>query len=791
MVGLIKAALAVARGVIPPSLHFRHPNPALALETTPFFVPQAARPWAGTPRRAGVSSFGIGGTNAHVVLESAPVRSPAQAARPWEVLCLSAQTPRALRSLASAVADHLAGPDSPALADVAYTLNTGRRPLPHRLAVVCADAGGAIAALRDADGARAPGTHGEARARAESIAAAWRSGEAIDWDAYYGEAPGRRVPLPLYPFERVRRWIDAPAPRGRAEPRLAAPEAAAYRATWTRAPELARGSPPAERWLIVGELEGLAARIAARLEEEGASVSRHDAPDSDLRAGLRAARASRIVLLDARYDSLVALGQALIVERAAAADRVAVLAVTREAHRVLGDEAGSAAACLVLGPLRVLPQEYPEIACRNIDVGRDAAEPEALERLLAECRADAAPAVIALRGRHRWCPTVERLETETAPAKAPDTPVYLITGGAGRIGLALARHLHQTERARLVLVGRTELPPPDAWEAAGEAVETLDIDSDSGDDGGAAAERLAALAALRRDGAQLLYLRADAGREEDLRGAFAAAEAAFGRVDVAIHAAAAPADETFTPFGELDPAAAQRHFAPKVDGVEALAAVARGRRLQACVLMSSLAATLGGLGYAAYAAANAYLDAVAEREDGVNGTRWTSIAWDAWSSTPGGARAVPAAAGQEAIAPDDGAALFSRILAAAAGPRVLVTRTDLAERLAGAATPLAVADATPAGERGRAGAARASTEEVIAATWRELLGVETVARDDDFYDLGGNSLLATQVASRLRRAFGIDLSVRVLFEETTVAGLAKRVDSMAGARAAVAGVLAP
>jgi acyl carrier protein len=276
-----------------------------------------------------------------------------------------------------------------------------------------------------------------------------------------------------------------------------------------------------------------------------------------------------------------------------------------------------------------------------------------------------------------------------------------------------------------------------------------------------------------------------------LRGAFAAAEAAFGRVDVAIHAAAAPADETFTLFGELGPAAARRHFAPKVDGVEALAAIARSRRLHACVLMSSLAATLGGLGYAAYAAANAYLDAVAEREDGVNGTRWTSIAWDAWSSTPGAAREVPAAAGQEAIAPDDGAALFSRILAAAAGPRVLVTRTDLAERLAGTGAPRAVPEATPAGARGVAGAARASTEEVIAATWRELLGVEAVTRDDDFYDLGGNSLLATQVASRLRRAFGIDLSVRVLFEETTVAGLAKRVDSMAGTRAAVAGALAP
>ncbi len=369
-----------------------------------------------------MSSFGIGGTNAHVVLESAPVRSPAPAARPWEVLCLSAQTPRALRALASAVADHLAGPGAPALADVAFTLNTGRRPLAHRLAVVCADAGGAIAALRDAEGARAPGTHGEARARAEAIAAAWRSGEAIDWDAYYGDAPGRRVPLPLYPFERVRRWIDAPAPRRRAEPRLAAPEAAAYRATWTRAPELARGSPSAQA-LAHRRRAGGACRAARRPPGAG---GRQRLPPR--RAGLRPARGP------ARGARLAhrAAGRALRQSRRAGsgADRRA-RGGRRAGGGARGHARGISRAGRRGGQCRGLPGAgaacapapgYPEIACRNIDVGGDAAEPEALERFLAECRADAAPAVIALRGRHRWCPTVESLETDAAPA-TPDTPV--------------------------------------------------------------------------------------------------------------------------------------------------------------------------------------------------------------------------------------------------------------------------------------------------------------------------------------------------------------------------------
>ncbi|MDF2629023.1 MAG: hybrid, partial [Symbiobacteriaceae bacterium] len=72
--GLIKAALALHHGQIPPSLHFTAPNPELDLPGSPFYVPAALQPWArnGTPRRAAVSAFGIGGTNAHVILEEAP-----------------------------------------------------------------------------------------------------------------------------------------------------------------------------------------------------------------------------------------------------------------------------------------------------------------------------------------------------------------------------------------------------------------------------------------------------------------------------------------------------------------------------------------------------------------------------------------------------------------------------------------------------------------------------------------------------------------------------------------------
>ncbi|WP_437896241.1 type I polyketide synthase [Sorangium sp. So ce124] len=149
--GLIKAALAVARGRIPPSLHFRAPNPALDLENSPFRVAAELTAWStpGAPRRAGVSSFGIGGTNAHVVLEEAPPPPEADPPRPCELLVLSARSSASLERLTDALAEHLETHADLELGDVAFTQQLGRRAFGYRRAVVCRSREEAARALRD------------------------------------------------------------------------------------------------------------------------------------------------------------------------------------------------------------------------------------------------------------------------------------------------------------------------------------------------------------------------------------------------------------------------------------------------------------------------------------------------------------------------------------------------------------------------------------------------------------------------------------------------------------------
>ena len=148
--GLIKAALALHHEAIPPSLHFATPNPEIDFAASPFFVATEHRAWPrreASPRRAAVSSFGVGGTNAHVILEEAPVVAASDPSPRWQLLLVSARSEAALGRATEALRAHLAQHPELPLADVAYTLQAGRVPFAHRRAVVCADTADAIAAL--------------------------------------------------------------------------------------------------------------------------------------------------------------------------------------------------------------------------------------------------------------------------------------------------------------------------------------------------------------------------------------------------------------------------------------------------------------------------------------------------------------------------------------------------------------------------------------------------------------------------------------------------------------------
>ena len=171
MAGLLKTVLALEHEELPPSLHFEAPNPEIDFASSPFYVVDRLRPWprGREPRRAGVSSFGIGGTNAHLVLEEAPPVAVSEPGKGWELLVLSARSEAALDRATDNLAAHLESHPAQRLADVAHTLQSGRRRFAHRrmLAVRPAEETGESIAkvLRERDPRRLLGGYEEAGER--------------------------------------------------------------------------------------------------------------------------------------------------------------------------------------------------------------------------------------------------------------------------------------------------------------------------------------------------------------------------------------------------------------------------------------------------------------------------------------------------------------------------------------------------------------------------------------------------------------------------------------------------
>ncbi|WP_328877591.1 non-ribosomal peptide synthetase [Streptomyces sp. NBC_00299] len=238
--GLFKTVLSMRHGTIPASLHFREQNPYLELDGGPFEVAATARPWprprdahgAELPRRGGVSSFGFGGAGAHIVLEEPPMPDTRDEPATQQVFVLSARDDDALRRSAARLADHLGRQDVPA-GDLAFTLQTGREPMPHRLAVV-ADGTTALRAELTAHLAGRPSAVRTAQVTAsrtgdtvspdgrdlDALATAWLDGADVDWRTLHEGASRRRVHLPAYPFAGPRHWVtpgERPAEPG---PRL-------------------------------------------------------------------------------------------------------------------------------------------------------------------------------------------------------------------------------------------------------------------------------------------------------------------------------------------------------------------------------------------------------------------------------------------------------------------------------------------------------------------------------------------------------------------------------------------
>jgi NAD(P)-dependent dehydrogenase (short-subunit alcohol dehydrogenase family) len=224
---------------------------------------------------------------------------------------------------------------------------------------------------------------------------------------------------------------------------------------------------------------------------------------------------------------------------------------------------------------------------------------------MAEIMAEITQPVVAHRGSFRWVQSFEAVRLEGQPAggiSLRERGVYWITGGLGGVGLELAKYLAQTVQARLVLTGRSALPPREDWPAWLDSHPEADPVSD----------KLRKIKALEALGAEVLVMAADSSHEPQMQAIISAITRQFGTLNGVIHAAGVVA---VTPLAEIGPAQCEPQFQSKGPGLVTLAKVLQGQPLDFCLVTSSLSAILGGLGFGAYAAANCYMDAFVQAQN--------------------------------------------------------------------------------------------------------------------------------------------------------------------------------
>jgi acyl transferase domain-containing protein len=676
----------------------------------------------------------------------------------------------------------------------------------------------------------------EAERLLKAVAGMWIDGVEIKWESYYEGEQRRRVELPVTVFERQRYWLEGGASGQPARPAAAPaqpprPELAHwfYVPTWKRLPlinlsELDRLKQHKKVWLIFKDRCGLGLELAGELESLGQQVisvecgekfekidanayainprqaedyeallqslsSSHRFPDEIVHLWSVTEDDPAAADLDL-YDPLLARGffSLLLLAQAFAASprlpHLRLFVIANHLAEVSGLEPLAPLKATLLGPCKVIPQEFDQISCRLFDVTSppltDSSWQPLARHLLADFAAASGPPLVAWRGPHRWVQAFEpvHLLPDDLQLNFTHAGLYLITGGLGGIGLALAEALVRDFDARLILTTRSDFPPRPLWPQW--------LDQHPCDD--RTSRRIRQLQLIDPNGSAIAIETADAADLPQMRALFDRLNRRHAQLNGVIHAAGLAGGALIE---GLSLAAAAAVLRAKVKGALVLAELLGHQPVDFVAYCSSVSALLGGIGEADYSAANACLDHLAlqgrrlgQHRLAINWGVWKEVGLAVETAVPEPLRPWRQRQLEAGISPAEGIEAFKRLLGRLDG-QVVVTPEDFQAQLQWHQQfklAQAVAEIQrwqqQRGQHQRPklsstyAAPASDVERRLAGIWEELLGIERLGGHDNFFELGGHSLLGAQMMTRVRKAFAVELGLRALFEAPTIAQLA-------------------
>ena len=649
----------------------------------------------------------------------------------------------------------------------------------------------------------------------------WLRGVNIDWTGFYENEKRYRMPLPTYPFNG-RHFKNEKTLFKDGMKKLS--ETAHGRKTditdWFCIPSWKRSAFPGRQpfprgkqstWLVLVDECGLGTKMIEQLENAGQEVievrrgiefdkigsrlytvnprqdnhyhllfksllSTGSVPDNIIHFwSLTGTKNGKLKISDAHeaqdngFYSLISIAQAIGKNHLNHGIHFTV--VSDHMQEVIGNDGKCPEKATLLGPVQVIPLEYPNIKCRSIDIilpkTGSMEEDTLIRQLTTDLFRDTNGNIVAYRNNFRWGRCFESFPLAKVGKKSQrlrEKGVYLVTGGPGGIGLVLSRYLAKKVGARLILVGRTAHASRGKWEKKVRELEGL--------------------------GAEVLVLTADAANAEEMQAVIHKAVQRFGTINGVVNAA-----------GVADGAMIQRRtrqmsepiLAPKITGTLILDRILENLELKPdfIILCSSISSMVPAFGQAGYCAANAFLDAFALQKNTRQNIFTLSINWDRWQNT--GISTIAETHHEkltgglltDGITREEGVETFARIIEDTQ-PQVVVSPRDLnaliqkssqlelpsLEQRAGESIscghmnqrPQLDVDFVPPANK---------IEQTIAGLWKNYLGIEEVGVNDNFFDLGATSLDIIQVNIQLKEVLRKDIHVVKFFTNPTVSSLAR------------------
>ena len=654
-----------------------------------------------------------------------------------------------------------------------------------------------------------------------TIGRLWLNGVKVNWENFYKNEKRFRIPLPTYPFERKSYWVKTSKNKsmvklpGNSQEKKPISEWF-YTPSWEMADfyndfELSKQE---KKWLLlIPENHNFFSKLKLQLQSANQSfvevfigekfeqISKNTfkiSPNSkeDYKKLFNSLNEENFIpdnithawsvqkpqpepdfdeIQKTGFFSILRMAQAIHEKSFEQSIRIGV--VTSNLFDITGSEVLNPNCAPVLGLCKVIPQEIPNIKFQIVDFDEfnDREIIKQTRWFMSEFFTQEPEITVGYRNKHRWKQIYNKVKLNGKTefkSLIRKNGVYLITGGLGRIGLVFAEYLIKSYDAFVVLIDQMKLPERKDWENFIKSHSETDRNY----------YQINQLLELEKMSGKFKIISTDVSDKSQMTEKIEEISSQFNSIHGIIHAAGKVGESVIQLVTDVDSKNFDDQVPAKVTSAKIIDDLTKEKNLDFILYQSSLSSILGGLGFASYSAVNSYLDVYANSRNGKNKTKYIAVNWDGWKFE-GEELAGDA---ESSITPEDGKYALEKILTEIQANQVIVSTGDLNSRIEKwliKQPGLLSEDENEINELHERPnlqtmyvEPKTELEIKIVNVWRKILGIEKIGIYDDFFDLGGDSLIGTQLVSQLRDLFKVELPLRSLFDDPTISAIAALIE---------------